>query len=41
MDYIITGKAPAGTKYKLRQPGGYPGFLGMMLWTLNYDRYDG
>jgi chitinase len=41
MDYIITGKAPAGTKYRLRNPHGYPGFLGMMLWTLNYDRYDG
>jgi chitinase len=25
MDYIITGKAPAGTQYKLRQPAGYPG----------------
>jgi chitinase len=41
MDYIITGKAPAGTKYKLRNPAGYPGMIGMMLWTLNYDRDDG
>ena len=41
MDYIITGKAPPGTKYKLRNPAGYPGMLGMMYWTLNYDRYDG
>jgi len=41
MEYIITGKAPAGTKYRLRNPKGYPGLLGMMLWTLNYDRYDG
>jgi hypothetical protein len=28
MDYIITGKAPAGTTYKLLQPGGYPGMIG-------------
>ena len=41
MDYLITGKAPAGTEYKLRNPKGYPGLIGMMLWTLNYDRYDG
>jgi chitinase len=41
MDYLITGKAPAGTKYKLRNPKGYPQLIGMMLWTLNYDRYDG
>jgi hypothetical protein len=24
MDYIISGKAPVGTRYKLRQPTGYP-----------------
>jgi chitinase len=41
MDYIITGKAPAGTRYKLRNPHGYPGMIGAMFWTLNYDRYDG
>jgi chitinase len=38
MDYLITGKAPAGTKYKLRQPKGYPGLLGAMFWTINADR---
>jgi hypothetical protein len=38
MDYIITGKAPAGSKYKLRKPGGYPGMLGAMFWTINDDR---
>jgi chitinase len=38
MDYIITGKAPAGTKYKLRKPTGYPGMIGAMFWTLNADR---
>jgi len=38
MDYIITGKAPEGTRYKLRQPGGYPGMIGAMFWTLDADR---
>jgi chitinase len=38
MDYIITGKAPAGTKYKLREPKGYPGMIGAMFWTLDADR---
>jgi chitinase len=28
MDYIITGKAPAGTTYKLHAPSGYPGMIG-------------
>ena len=38
MDYIITGKAPAGTEYKLRQPAGYPGMIGAMFWTIDADR---
>jgi hypothetical protein len=38
MDYIITGKAPAGTQYKLRQPTGYPGMIGAMFWTIDADR---
>jgi chitinase len=38
MDYIITGKAPAGTKYKLREPTGYPGMIGAMFWTIDADR---
>ncbi|HEY2019296.1 MAG TPA: glycosyl hydrolase family 18 protein [Bryobacteraceae bacterium] len=38
MDYIITGKAPAGTKYKLLSPRGYPGMIGAMFWTLDADR---
>jgi chitinase len=41
MDYIITGKAPAGTKYKLQNPAGYPGMLGAMFWTINADRRAG
>jgi chitinase len=37
MDYIITGKAPAGTTYKLRQSAGYSGMIGAMFWTINDD----
>jgi hypothetical protein len=38
MDYIITGKAPAGTRYNLRQPAGYPAMIGAMFWTIDADR---
>jgi chitinase len=38
MDYLITGKAPAGTKYKLLAPRGYPGMIGAMFWTIDADR---
>jgi chitinase len=38
MDYIITGKAPAGTTYRLRQPAGYCGMIGAMFWTIDADR---
>jgi chitinase len=38
MEYLITGKAPAGIKYKLRKPGGYPGMIGAMFWTIDADR---
>lgn len=41
MDYLITGKAPPGSHYRLRNSAGYPGLIGAMFWTLNYDRYDG
>ena len=41
MDWLITGKAPPGSHYKLRNPAGYPGLIGAMFWTLNYDRYEG
>jgi chitinase len=40
MDYLITGKAPAGTRYRLRTPNGYPGLIGAMFWTINADRRD-
>jgi chitinase len=38
MDYLITGRAPAGTQYKLHSPGGYPSLIGAMFWTINDDR---
>jgi chitinase len=38
IDYLITGKAPAGCKYKLREPAGYPGMIGAMFWTIDADR---
>jgi chitinase len=38
MDYIISGKAPAGATYKLREPTGYPGMIGAMFWTIDADR---
>lgn len=38
MDYIITGKAPAGVRYRLRNPKGYPGMIGAMFWTIDADR---
>jgi chitinase len=38
MDYIITGKAPAGIKYRLRNPKGYPGMIGAMFWTIDADQ---
>ncbi|MGA8595578.1 MAG: chitinase [Bryobacteraceae bacterium] len=38
MNYIITGKAPSGTKYKLRDPRGYPSMIGAMFWTIDADR---
>jgi chitinase len=38
MEYLITGKAPAGTAYKLRKSAGYPGMIGAMFWTIDADR---
>jgi hypothetical protein len=38
MDYIISGKAPAGTRYKLLKPTGYSGMIGAMFWTIDADR---
>ncbi len=38
MQYLITGKAPEGVTYRLRRPGGYPGMLGAMFWTIDGDQ---
>jgi chitinase len=38
MQYLITGKAPEGVTYRLQQPGGYPGLIGAMFWTIDGDR---
>ena len=40
MNYIITGKVPAGTTYKLRRPAGYPALIGAMLWNIDEDRHE-
>jgi chitinase len=38
LEYLITGKAPEGVTYMLRRPGGYPGMIGAMFWTVDGDR---
>ena len=38
MDYLIGGKEPAGSTYKLRKTGGYGSMLGAMFWTIDADR---
>ena len=40
MDEIISAKAPAGFRYKLRKPTGYPDMIGAMFWTIDADRRD-
>jgi chitinase len=38
MDYLIGGKAPVGSSYKLRKAAGYGNMLGAMFWTIDADR---
>lgn len=38
MKYIITGRAPAGSKYVLRKKTGYPTMIGAMFWIIDADR---
>ena len=38
MDFIIAGKTPAETRYKLLKPTGYPDMIGAMFWTIDADR---
>lgn len=40
MEYLITGEAPTGTRYKLLTRGGYPSLIGAMLWNINADRLE-
>ncbi|MEL6537262.1 MAG: Ig-like domain-containing protein, partial [Bacteroidota bacterium] len=39
VDYLITGNKPAGATYNLQNPAGYPGFRGLMTWSINWDRF--
>ena len=38
LDYLITGRAPAGITYRLQKAGGYRGLRGAMFWTMDSDR---
>lgn len=38
MQYLITGKPPAGVNYRLRKSGGYGEMIGAMFWTIDADR---
>lgn len=37
LDYLIKGQSFGGS-YTLRQPQGYPGFKGLMTWSINWDK---
>jgi len=41
MSYLITGHTPNETRYKLRNPAGYPAMIGAMFWTIDADRRSG
>ncbi|MBN8465361.1 fibronectin type III domain-containing protein [Corallococcus exiguus] len=38
LDYLMKGQSFGGT-YVLRQAGGYPGFKGLMTWSINWDKF--
>ncbi|EAU68486.1 chitinase D [Stigmatella aurantiaca DW4/3-1] len=38
LDYLIKGQSFGGS-YVLRQSSGYPGFKGLMTWSINWDKY--
>jgi len=40
LDYLIRG-IPFGGRYTLRNPAGYPGFRGLMTWSINWDAFNG
>ncbi|MCK8497397.1 fibronectin type III domain-containing protein [Myxococcus fulvus] len=38
LDYLLKGQSFGGT-YVLRNPAGYPGFKGLMTWSINWDQF--
>ncbi|WP_163861244.1 fibronectin type III domain-containing protein [Myxococcus eversor] len=38
LDYLIKGQSFGGT-YVLRNTAGYPGFKGLMTWSINWDKF--
>ncbi|WAM25035.1 carbohydrate-binding protein [Myxococcus sp. NMCA1] len=38
LDYLLKGQ-PFGGTYVLRNPAGYPGFKGLMTWSINWDAF--
>ncbi|QSQ19101.1 fibronectin type III domain-containing protein [Pyxidicoccus parkwayensis] len=38
LDYLIKGQSFGGT-YVLRKTSGYPGFKGLMTWSINWDKF--
>lgn len=41
MRYLITGRRPSETEYKIRQASGYPEMLGAMFWNIDDDAKEG
>jgi chitinase len=40
INYLVRGQSYGG-RYVLRNPGGYPGFRGVMTFSINWDRFAG
>src|SRR5262249_37850825 len=40
LNYLIKGISFGG-EYTLRRPAGYPGFRGLMTWSINWDAVNG
>jgi len=40
LSYLIKG-TPFGGQYALRNPAGYPGLRGLMVWSINWDAANG
>ena len=38
LDYLIKGQSFGGA-YVLRNMAGYPGFKGLMTWSINWDKF--